>query len=385
MRKVVINRPIVAVAVLAVLSAMVGFGWGDESAQANYLCVSARCKAAEAAAATANIQRDNAASEKIGYQSEVNRLAAEVAGIQAEIDKNDEQIVELGRQIENTERKIERLKESIKSAIVKMYLNDAVSELEILASSSSVVDFTTKTANQEIIQTKVKQLAFEAKQAKTELEQQKVEQEQMKADNEARRSVVATKQAEQQTFVDLWAGRESEYAETAQANVDIVAAESWQQYLQNQRELNSGGGGSSWPVYSGPNTYPGQGICPGTKLYADYNTWGNGYICQCTSYAGWKAYEYAGYGHPSYHQAWGDARLWAYSAGNRGLSVGSEPRSHSIGVSNKGSSGHVFWVEWVTGNIVHISEYNYGRYEDFGSREFTIDYSYSRGYKYIYL
>ena len=351
----------------------------EREVSANYLCVSAKCKAAEAAEAKARQDQANAKSEKNGYQAEVIRINAEIATIQAEIKRNEEEIKELGIRIDNTQKKIDRLMESLKNTIVKLYLSSNVSEFEILASADSVADFTTKSASQGAVQGKVKQLATEAKNAKLELENQKVEVETRKADNESRRAVADARRAEQQAFVDKWKNRESEYSKLADENAAIVAEESRKQYEYNL--ANFIGNGSA----DGLNTYTHAYMCPGTQAWAIPNAWGKGYVCQCTSYAGWKAFEYAGYGQASYHTAWGNGGQWAYSAAARGLPVGSEPRAHSIGVSQAGYYGHVFWVEAVSNGIVYISEYNYGFYENFGTRSYSVGASYNAGYQYIYL
>ncbi|MDR2524096.1 MAG: CHAP domain-containing protein [Candidatus Nomurabacteria bacterium] len=322
-------------------------------AAADYLCVSVRCKQAAADEAKARSDQEKAAAEKGSYQAEVNRLAAEVSAIQAEIRKNEEEIVELSNRIDNTAKKIERLKESLKKAIVKIYLNNDVSEFEILASSNSVVDFTTKTTNQEIIQGKVKQLAAEAKAAKEELERQKTEVEGRKANNELDRARVATKQSEQQTFVNEWKGREDAYADAADGSKAIKEEE-----MEKQRQIiqsQQGGGGYSGDPSKGG--YPFADQCPWNGDGFDHK-WG--YVCECVSYAGWKVYERTnGVVDPNF---WGNASNWYGRYGTVG--AGTSPQPNSVAVTTAGYYGHVAWVEWLNPNgTIHISQYNAVRFQ----------------------
>ena len=114
-------------------------------------------------------------------------------------------------------------------------------------------------------------------------------------------------------------------------------------------------------AYTGANTYPWQGDCPHRQdAYLTYvetsNGWRKvgGYVCECVSYAGWKAYEAYGV-----IAAWGNAYSWDEGARNAGYTVNRTPAAGTIGQMNDGPYGHVFWVESVNSDgSINITEYN---------------------------
>jgi surface antigen len=116
------------------------------------------------------------------------------------------------------------------------------------------------------------------------------------------------------------------------------------------------------------NTYPKQNDCPRDNLR--YSFYG-GYVCQDTSYVGWKVYE-------KYHieiKGWGNSNTWDDYARAARFRVDDIPEASSVAVSNSGYYGHVMWVESVNpNNTINISEYNNsyssvsGKAGDFGYR-----------------
>lgn len=324
-----------------------------EEAQAN-LCVSERCIEAQRAEAAASAEQLKAANEKNAYQAEVNRYAAEINVIQAQIIKDEEEIAELGVRIENTKKKIEHLRESLKDTLVKLHLTNDVSAIEVIASADSVADFTTKSANHSVVQGKVSQLATEAKEAKEQLEKQKTEVEQKKANNQAQQSLLASKQSEQQKFVNEWKGKEDSYAATANSFKKIREEE---QEKQRQIVLSQQGGSG----YSGdPNKghYPYSGECPWN---ADTNApiggqLGYGLKCECYSYGIWKIYQYTG-SLPTNLRYYNGPKEWYGLYGSKG--GGTTPRENSAAISTGGAYGHVVWVEYINSDgTIHISQYN---------------------------
>ena len=324
------------------------------------LCVSAKCKAAEAAEAAARQSQKEAASQKDAYQAEVNRYRSEVAAIQAQIDKTEEEIVELTARIENTEKKIAKLKESIKQTLVKLYLNSEVSELELIASANSFSDYQAANTKNGIIKGKLKQLAVDAKEAKQELEQQKKQMEVKRENQQAQRAEAESLQAQQQAFVNEWQGKENAWSETAKAaQADKVAAQE-STWVNNQ---TSGGGGYMAPGDPNKGGYPFSNVCPGYLYQGIWQNDGLGmYVCQCVSYTAWKVQHT--YGNMPYWGGRGNAYQWIANSQNAGIPGGwGAPKVGSVGVrpSNGGwDVGHVFWVETVNGNgTINLSEYNY--------------------------
>lgn len=83
------------------------------------------------------------------------------------------------------------------------------------------------------------------------------------------------------------------------------------------------------------------------------NSAGNGYTPgQCTYYVKNRR--------PDIGNNWGNANAWYHSAQAQGFKTGSIAKVGAIGVSYEGWAGHVVYVESVNGEMVTISEMNYG-------------------------
>jgi peptidoglycan hydrolase CwlO-like protein len=334
---------ILAAAGLVVLSAVLLPVGGQQTARADYyLCQSAKCKAAEAAEAAARAAQADAAARKGSYQAEVDRFNAEIAGIQAAIDRTNEEIVELNIRIDNTQKKIDKLRESIKSTIIKIYLNQDVSELEVLASSSSFSDFQSKTVKQDIVKNKLKQLALDAKNAKAELESEKAQLEIKRLDSESQKAQSETLRAEQQAFVNKYAQDEAAYRLISEQQRIIKD----QERTLIQESLGSGGGGGACG-----GGYPARWCDAPLDAYVD--DWGL-YTRECVSYTAFKVDQ--AYGNMPWFGGRGMGYQWVSTAQSFGIPTGSVPKVGSVGMLNWGN--HVVWIEGVSGDTVYYSDYN---------------------------
>ncbi|MDR1197117.1 MAG: CHAP domain-containing protein [Candidatus Nomurabacteria bacterium] len=322
----------------------------QQPAQADYYvywyeCSSKACKEAEQKADAAREQAEDAEQVKNKYQQDVDRKTNEIYAIQADINKNQAEIEDLNLKIDNNEKKLDQLRESIKKTVVKLYLETGVSELEIIASSDSVVDFTTRQTNQQIIQDKVKMIVEETKKAKAELEAQHKLAKAKKTDNEARKADVDARRSELQDLKDEWAGKQYKYENEAEAHDE----ERQRQMTEQSRLVRQtfGGGTSSQ--------------CGGGYPYCDYtldggiDPWGL-YYRECVSYTAYKVD--ATYGNMPYFGGRGNANEWVSTAQSYGIPTGSTAKVGSVGVSYAGYYGHVVWVEKVEGNTVYFSDYN---------------------------
>jgi Uncharacterized protein conserved in bacteria len=336
-----------------------------------YSCVSDACKAAERAAAEAREASAAAASEKNEYQAEVGRKNGEIATIQADISQNQAEIDDLTVKIENNLKKLDQLRESIKKTVVKLYLEKDVSGLEIIASSDSVVDFTTKQSNQEVIQAKIKSIVEETKKFKSELETQQQLVLHKKQDNEARSAEVEQARGELASMAAEWAGREAEYANVAkEKESERVALMTAQQHAVQQIL----GGPSSNQQCGGGYPYCNYGINAGADPW-------NLFYRQCVSYTAWRVHNAYGYmpkfgGFKGYETSFwsayrpnipnngsvsGHALYWLDQAATMGIPYGSTPKVGSVGVMGPTASnwyGHVVWVEAVNGDSIWFSDYN---------------------------
>lgn len=221
--------------------------------------------------------------------------------------------------------------------------------------------------------------------AKQQLEDDKAEVEELLASQQAAKEALVAKRGEQQNLVEKYQNDAEAYAEVAKAAQEAQrAAEKAEQ--EAHPELYRGS------AYTGANTYPWQEDCPAKQDW--YGTvWDGyyigGYVCECVSYTGWKAYEAYGV-----VLAWGNAYSWDDRARAAGYTVDHTPAAGTIGQVDGGAYGHVFWVESVNGDgSINVTEYNnsYATYlysgdshfGDFGAR--TIGAGEVGRYNYIHL
>jgi len=250
--------------------------------------------------------------------------------------------------------------------------------LKILAGSNSISDYAEKVSRKETAQKQVATSARNVRETKKQLESQKLEVERIIADQKTRQEALDAKRSEQQAFVNKYRDDQNAYLADAKDAQKIKDAE----ILRRQQDIiandSSGSSGRSDPNF--PNTFPYRGVCPGHNLsYLVGSAFGGnwGYVCQCVSYTGWKAYEYtngrinpgARYNPYLGGYRWGDAKHWAASAAALGYNTGYEPRANSIAVTTGGTWGHVMWVEAVNPNgTITLSEYNYSYTGDYNVR-----------------
>ena len=216
---------------------------------------------------------------------------------------------------------------------------------------------------------------------KAEEAARKAEEERLKAEEEVRKAEEETRKAEEEARK-----AEEEARKKAEEEARALAeAEALVQMLHSEHYEGN--------VFNGANTYPWQTDCPDKQDY--YVTYLNGlavggYVCECVSYAGWKAYETW-----NIPISWGNAYSWDDRArmDNR-FYVDNTPATKTIGQMDNGPYGHVFWVESVNQDgSINVTEYNNAyatqlysgvyRFGDFGAR--TISASEAGRYNYIHL
>ena len=155
----------------------------------------------------------------------------------------------------------------------------------------------------------------------------KEEVEELLAQLKTARATLVSKRSEQQALVDKYANDAEAYAEVAKAAQE-AQREAERKEQEEHPERYAGN------VYTGINTYPWQEDCPGSQ--DNYGTTVNGryiggYVCECVSYVGWKAYE-----EYDLYLAWGNAYNWDNRARALGYTVDHNPEAgtKSEGVVN---------------------------------------------------
>ena len=349
---------------------------------------SAACREAAAKEEEANRNAAKAESSANAYQMKVNELSVVIAGKEAEIAETEVNIKELKQKIEETEEKLQEEQEALATLLVNMHFESDAEPIKVLAGANSISDLAEKAAREAVAKEQISVSANNVKETKAKLEADKAEVEDLLGQQKSARASLVSKQAEQKELVEKYENDAEAYTEIAK---EQAAKKRAAEEAEQKKNPNLYGGGR---FYSGANTYYWQDRCPeqqdwGFSVYPGIGVIG-GYLCECTSYAGWKAFENYGI----VISFWGDAKSWDGSAKRRGYSVDHDPAAGTIGQFYSGPYGHVFWVESVNADgSINISEYNNywstgqltGSYHmgDFGSQ--TISAAQARSYNYIHL
>ena len=315
----------------------------SEPAFAVDYCISEECKAAATREAEARAKASAAAAAADNLESVIQGLELEIFALEAKIASNEAVAADLAARIAENEDKLNVQKSALASLLVDNYFEAKPDTIMLLAGSNSLSDLSEHETRAETIKQQINLSARNIKAVKLELEAEKAEVDRILVDQENQKKEIEAKRAEQNALMVRYMNN----AEAFTAEAEEARRVKEQEIAEEVARLNSSG-----VAALGTNTYPYQGDCPQKNLW--YSTqWG--YVCQCTSYAGYKAYEHWGV----YIAYWGNAYSWDESAVARGYRVDRNPAPYTIAVSNSGAWGHVMWVEGVNDNgTINLSEYN---------------------------
>ncbi len=376
--KVGLRNVIISVLILALIAAPIiaNVGGVKEVRGLSRACQnSPECMSAVAKEQEANKNAANASRTANAFQSKVYELNAEIARKELEIAETTAQVEDLKKQIEETEKKLNAEQEALVELLVNMHFEGDAEPITILAGASSISDLAEKQARSEVVKQQISATAAKVKAAKEKLEADKAQVEQLLEQQKAAKQELVVARAEQQDLVNKYQNDAASYEAVAKAAQE-AAREAERREQEAHPELYRGSS------YTGANTYPWQEDCPHKQdYYLTYwdDAWGThkigGYVCECVSYAGWKAYEAFGIS-----IGWGNAYSWDDVARNLGYRVDNEPAANTIGQADGGQWGHVFWVESVNyDGSINVTEYNNAyatylysgnsHYGDFGSRK----------------
>ena len=342
------------------------------------------CREAVEREQEANRNAAAASSSANMLQAKVSQLNIQIAGAELAIAETTAQVQDLNRQIEETEKKLNDEQNALAELLVNMHFEGDAEPITILAGSSSISDLAEKQARSEVVKQQISATAAKVKLAKEKLEADKAKVEQLLEDQKAAKAELVSVRAEQQALIEKYKNDAAAYEEIARQALEAQrAAEKAEK--EAHPELYGGS------TYTGYNTYPWQEDCPQKQDY--YGTTINGvyiggYVCECVSYVGWKAYETYGVA-----LAWGNANYWDDRARLYGYRVDHTPEPGSIGQVDSGVYGHVWWVESINSDgSVNVTEYNNAyatqlysgvyQYGDFGSR--TMSAATAARYNYIH-
>lgn len=308
------------------------------------------------------VETDRLNGEAATLQNALAQINSEKAAIQTQIDLSQAKYDKLVVQIAETEKKIADNQDALGTTIANLYVDDKISPIEMIASSSNISEFLDKQEYRNSVRDELTATISKIKDLKKTLNTQKTDVEKVLADQKEQRSSLTAKQNEQQTLLDKTKGDEASYQQMIGNNQAAIAEAKATQALMNAR-FNSSGGYSLIDTGS-MSGYPwNESNCQMSGYWsmggADGKGGdGRGYGCrQCTSYVAWKIATVTGK-----YYSWGNAVNFTSSAVAAGYTEGAA-QAGSIAVMDPATSGasegHVAWVEAVSGNTVTVSQYNY--------------------------
>ena len=318
---------------------------------------SADCMAAVKKEQEANENAAAAQNTSNMYQNKVNELNIQIAAAERLIAESKARVSELNAQIKETEAKLNDEQEALAELLIDMHFEGDSEPITILAGSSSISDLAEKQARNEVVKQQISATATKIKEAKEKLESDRAEVERQLEAQEQMKSDLAASRAEQKELVAKYANDAAAYEEIARAAIE-AQHEAELAEIAKHPDLYKGGGS-----YLGINGFPWRNQCPENNLNGvaylngDWN-YPLGAMCQCTSYAGWKAWDVY-----SIALDWGTSHAydWHIRAENDGYHIDHIPEKDTLGASGYDGSafGHVWWVESVNADgSVNITEYN---------------------------
>lgn len=300
-------------------------------------------------------------------QKEVDGITAEKNIIQKQIDLKQAEHDKLTADIATNEQRIVKNQDVLGNTIARIYVDDKISPLEMLASSENIGDFVDKQSYRTAVRDQLTTTISQIRALKKKLETQKKDVERVLAEEKLARNALAEKESQRVELMNQTRGEESAYnqltASREQQKLQVQRAQ--QAAIEAAMRAASGGGGGFSVLPGDPSKggYPWEAGCwVDANAYSHGGATGTGadplgYGCrQCVSYTAWKVGQRTG----NFPKYWGNANMWPSSARASGYQTGSTPRANSVGVISAGAYGHVVWVEAVNGDgTVDISQYNY--------------------------
>lgn len=309
-------------------------------------CVSAACHAAADKESAARERAASASQSANDVAGMVAALDADIAVKEAEIAAKQTLANDLNTKVQQTSKELEKDQAGLAKLLVKNHFDKEPSTIALLASSATIGELSSAEARQETVRDQISSAVKQVSDKKKQIEEEKSSVDAILTEMNNQNAALAKQRSERSATVARYQADAASARAEANAANQKVAQEIAAEIARHNSGGQTGGGGG--------NTYPWANICPGANM-SFMTTWG--YVCQCVSYAGYKANEY--WGGAFHYSGWGNANTWAYYARQAGYRVDYSPAPHTIAVDTSGAYGHVMWVESVNGNgTINLSEYN---------------------------
>lgn len=303
-------------------------------------------------------------------QNQIGVLQAQANALQDQINLSQTKLDQLNQQIADTEKKIQDSKDALGATLANMYVDNSISPLEMLASSSNVGDYLDKQSYRSSMTDQLQQTIATINALKDSLTKDKAQVESVLAQQNAQKNSLAATQAQQQQLLQETQGQEAQYQQLVTASQQKLQAVADQQRAYYQSLLASSGGNASAGVsgsFQWANLYPADGgySCGGGYPYCSspdtmVDPWGL-YNRECVSYVAWALQARFGKYVGSFNGA-GNAEQWPSSApAYSGATRVYDPQPGDAAIlpaSGFAPIGHAMIVESVSGGWIHVSQYN---------------------------
>lgn len=316
-------------------------------------------------------ESDRLNGEAATLQNAVAQIQNEKNAIQAQVDLNQAQYDKLVITIAETEKAIKENQDALGVTIADLYVDNDISPIEMLASSTNIGDFLNKQEYRSSVKDQLSGTIKKVKTLKTQLDTQKAEVTKVLTEQKSARDSLVAKEAEQSRLLAQTQNDEAAYQGLIKDSAAQIAEAKATQAVIRAR-LNSSGGYTL--VNAGSlSDYPwSNNNCRMSGYLSTGGADGNGgdgygYGCrQCASYAAWRIAKETGV-----YYRWGNAVDFTQNAINAGYeNLGMNAQPGSIAVMDPGKAGqgygHIAWVEAVNGNTVTVSQYNYDYGQGYG-------------------
>lgn len=320
-----------------------------------------------------NSQISSLSGQADTLQNKINSLNTQISSLQTQINLSQAKYDQLVSKIAETQKQIDDNKDALGKIVADMYVDDKVTPIEMIASSSTVSQYLDKQEYRASVRTQLTSKITTIKNLKTQLEKDKASAEDVLNTQKAQQNSLGATKSEQQQLLADTNNQESGYQQlVSQAKSKIEAAAAAQQaYFASlgSRVYSAQSVTTSAGIF-GYNNWSGNKGCSGGYPYCgaqdhSVDQWGL-YNRECVSWAAWRIYY--GYGkNVSNFSGHGMAYEWPYSAQTySGAYQVSDPQPGDAVVlpatSGFAPVGHLMVVESVGGGAypVHVSQYNFG-------------------------
>ena len=309
----------------------------------------------ECEAAKSNMQQNQAAANDYIKKADsvgavIDQLNSEIGTLSGEISSSEAKIKELKSQITETEQKLAETQTALAEMLINMHFSGDSEPITILAGSKTISDYAEKQAREDVAKQEIAAASERVKDMKDKLQAKKDEAEQTLESLTSKRALIATKRESQQSLM-------AEYEKNADEASTLASY--WEEQLKalalTPPSNTVGFGSRSW---SANNTYPYRYNCPQDNVM--YSAYG-GAVCQCTSYASYKAQERWGIVNTWGGHAYSYVNASGYTVPSTGIKtyVDRNPAANTIAIQTGSEYGHVMWVESINADgSINVTEYN---------------------------